>query len=187
MIRPASVAPVAYTYAYTADAVGLGFIGSTGVPVAFDNDNFLFARWGWDALGTFASAPIFTAYPSIAHGPIMPDDQSLLGGDTTDTGDFSYLKANAYGQDVGNGAPVAAPPAVPDELDGTIGPVSPGAGANWLATYQDLQGDNDYILAPFIPTATSADQWNVIFALFTGPHMTPAVYENVLSLKYTWT
>jgi len=189
MIRPAAVAPVPYTYAYSGVATGNGFISQQGAVdcPAFDNINYMWARWNWDNTGTFASGPIFTAYPSNAHGAITPDDQTLLGGDTADTSDYSYLKANAYGRDVGAGAPAAAPAAVPDEDDGTVGAISPAAGANWIATYQDLQGDNDWILAPFTPTATSADQWNIMFALFTGPNMTPALYEIVLTLKYTWT
>jgi len=189
MIRPAAVAAVPYTYAYTADATGKGFISNEGAVdcPAFDNDNYLWARWEWDNTGTFASGPIFTAYPTNAHGAITPDDQSLLGGDTTDTSDFSYLKSNAFGRVTSAGAPAAAPAAVPDEDDGTVGVVSPAAGANWIAAYQDLQGDNDWILAPFTPTATTADSWHVMFALFVGPNLTPALYTVVMSLKYTWT
>jgi hypothetical protein len=192
MIRPAATAIVNYTYAYTADATGKGFYSQDGgvdTP-AWSKDNYLWARWWWDNLGTFASAPIFTAYPSAAHGAIVREDGSLLGG-SADTkpgaSAFSYLKGNAYGRVASAGEPAAGPGAAAAVTDGTAGSVSPAAGANWIANFQSLQGDNDYITAPFTPAATTQDEWNVHFALFTGPGMTPALYQNVISLKYTWT
>jgi hypothetical protein len=192
MIRPAATSIVSYTYAYTADATGNGFYSQSGAVAcpAFSKDNYLWARWWWDNLGTFASAPIFTAYPTGAHGAIVRGDGSLLGG-SADTkpgaSEFSYLKGNAYGQVVTAGAPGAGPANAPVVTDGTVGSVSPAAGANWLANFQSLQGDNDYITAPFTPAATTQDQWNLEFALFTGPNETPALYTVVMSLKYTWT
>lgn len=82
MIRPAATAIVSYTYAYTADAVGNGFISNAGAIdcPAYSKDNYMWARFNWDNLGTFASAPIFTAYPTTGHGAIARDDGSLLGG-----------------------------------------------------------------------------------------------------------
>lgn len=191
MIRPAATAIVSYTYAYTADATGWGFISGQASPCpAYSKDNYLWARWNWDNVGTFASAPIFTAYPTDAHGAIAREDGSLLGG-SADTkpgaSAFSYLKGNAFGQDDGDGAPAAAPANAPVVTDGTVGSVSPAAGANWLTNFQSLQGDNDYITAPFTPTATSADTWSLHFALFTGPGETPALYTIIMCLRYTWT
>lgn len=191
MIRPAATTLVSYTYAYTADAVGWGFISGQAAPCpAYSKDNYLWARWNWDNLGTFASAPIFTAFPTGAHGAIVREDGSLLGG-SADTkpgaSAFSYLKGNAWGRvDIG-GAPGAGPAAAPVVTDGTVGSVSPAAGANWLANFQSLQGDNDYITAPFTPAAITADTWSLHFALFTGPNMTPALYVVKMTLKYTWT
>jgi len=191
MIRPAATAIVSYTYAYTADAVGNGFISNAGAidcpPDA--HTYYLWARWNWDNTGTFASAPIFTAYPTNAHGAIARDDGSLLGGKIADTGGagYSYLKGNAFGRVVSAGAPAAAPPAAPVVTDGTAGSMSPVAGANWLANFQSLQGDNDWISAPFTPAATTADQWNLHFGLFVGPGMTPATWTPVICLRYTWT
>ena len=191
MTRPAATAIVSYTYAYTANAVGNGFISNAGVIncPAYAQTNYMWARWNWDNTGTFASAPIFTAYPSGAHGAIVRDDGSLLGGKIADTGGagYSYLKGNAFGRVVSAGAPAAAPAAAPVVGDGTAGSVSPAAGANWLANFQSLQGDNDWITAPFTPAATTADQWNLHFALFTGPGMTPATWTPVMALRYTWT
>jgi len=187
MIRPAATAIVSYTYAYTADAVGWGFISGQASPCpAYAIANFLWARWSWDAVGTFASAPIFTAYPTTAHGAITRGDGSLLGGHATDTGATarSYLKGNAFGQ---VGAPAAAPLNAPVVTDGTTGSVSPTAGANWLTNFQGLQGDNDWITAPFTPAAVTAGVWHTHFALFTGPNETPATYIVKMTLKYTWT
>ena len=190
MIRPAATAIVSYTYAYTADAVGNGFISNAGVIncPAYAETNYLWARWDWDNLGTFASAPIFTAYPTNAHGAVVRDDGSPLGGKIADTGGtgYSYLKGNAFGRVVSAGAPAAAPAAAPVVTDGTVGSVSPAAGANWLANFQSLQGGNDWITAPFTPGATTADQWNLHYALFCGPGETPATYTIIMCLKYTW-
>jgi len=191
MIRPAATTLVNYTYAYTADATGWGFISGQASPCpAYSKDNYLWARWNWDNVGTFGSAPIFTAYPTTAHGAIVRGDGSLLGGsaDTKPAANaFSYLKGNAYGRVDSAGAPAAGPANAPVVTDGTVGSVSPVAGANWLTNFQSMQGDNDYITAPFTPAATTADTWSLHFALFTGPNMTPALYQVVVSLRYTWT
>ena len=190
MIRPAAAGIVSYTYAYSADAVGDGFYAAGGDCPAYSKDNYLWARWNWDNTGTMAAPPIFTAYISTLHGPITREDGSVLGGsaDTKPAGTaFSYLKGNAWGRVTSAGAPGAGPANAPVVTDGAVGSVSPAAGANWLTHFQDLQGDNDYITAPFTPAATTADQWNVHFALFTGPAQVPGLYVPVLSLKYTWT
>ena len=188
-LRPAATGIVSYTYAFTADAVGTGFVGTAGPPVAWARANYNFAQWSWDNTGTFASAPIFTAFPSVAHGAIVRGDGSLLGGsaDTLNVSNFSYLKGNAWGRVSSAGAPAAGPGADPVVTSGTVGSVSPAAGANWIANFQDLQGINDYITAPFTPAATTADTWFVEFALFMGPNETPALYLNVISIQYTWT
>jgi hypothetical protein len=191
MMRPGAATIVDYTYAYTADAVGDGFISQNGgvdTP-AWSKDNYLWARWWWDNVGTHGTAPVFTAYPSDAHGSITRNDGTLLGGSAdTDSGgtQYSYLKGNAYGQVVSTAAPAAGPANAAAVDDGAEGGVSPTAGANWLTNFQSLMGDNDWITAPFTPAATTEDQWNIHFALFTGPNMTAALYQVVLTLKYTY-
>lgn len=209
MVRPAATANIAYTYLFDADATGTGFYsastgtGGTGVnPPVFANGNYLWARWSWDALGTFASAPIFTAYYTTGH--ITPASRNpaagtanLLDGNATDTGATarSYLKANAYGTIVtgatattaGTGAPAAAPTNAPVVTDGATGALIPTAGANWLTNFQGLMADLDYIQFPSTPAAVTAGWWNVIFALFTGPNMTPGnPYTWQHSFKYTF-
>jgi hypothetical protein len=190
MTRPAATGGVDYAYAFTADTTGLGIIDAgSNVPTAFSNANYLFGRWNWDALGTFASAPIFTAYPTTGHGSVSRGDGSVLGGHATDTGATarSYLKGNAFGRVDSAGAPAAAPANAPTVTDGATGAVTPSAGANWATNYQGLQGDNDWLAFPSTPAATTADKWSHIFRLFTGPNMSPGTLVPVMSLKYTYT
>lgn len=188
--RPAAVADVPYQYAFTADTTGLGIIDAgSNVPTSFVKANYLHSRWNWDAVGTFASAPIFTAYPTTGHGAITRGDGTPLGGHTTDTGGTarSYVKANAFGRVVTAGAPAAAPSNNPAATDGSTGAATPSAGANWLANFQGLQGDNDWIAFPSTPAATTADQWNTMFDYWIGPNITaPATYTIQFTLKYTY-
>lgn len=188
MTRPAATGGVDYAYAYTADAVGLGVLGSGAAPTAFDNTKYMQYRWDWDNLGTYASAPVFTAYPTTGHGSVSRGDGTILGGHATDTGGTarSYVKGNAFGRVVTAGAPGAAPSNAPVVTDGATGSLVPSAGANWLTNYQGLQGDNDFITFPSTPAAVTADQWNVMARWFTGPNMTPGILVPVLTLKYTY-
>lgn len=190
MIRPGSTQQVDYTYAFTADATGKGFIGNNGAPPAFVNTNYHWARWNWDNIGTFAGAPVFTAYLDTNHNtPSSRGGGGILAGHATDTGATarSYLKANLFGRVSSAGAPAAAPTNAPTVTDGTTGSVSPTAGANWLTNYQGLMADVDYITFPNTPAATTADQQECIFCLFTGPNQTPATNVFKITLKYTWT
>lgn len=84
------------------------------------------------------------------------------------------------------GAPAAAPTNAPVVTDGTTGTSGPTAGANWMTNYAGLQGDNDFITAPFTPAATTADQWNVIVHLFTGPNQNTGTHTWAVSLKYSF-
>lgn len=190
MTRPAATGGVDYAYAFTADTTGLGIIDAgSNVPTAFSNNNYKFARWNWDNVGTFASAPIFTAYPTTGHGSISRGDGSILGGHATDTGSTarSYLKGQGFGRVESAGVPAAAPSNAPTVTDGTTGAVNPTAGANWLTNWQSLQGDNDWIVFPSTPAATTADKWPVMFRLFTGPNMSPGTLVPVMACKYTYT
>lgn len=187
MIRPSSgTAQVGFTYLFTTDTAGNGVPGGA-TPVTFANANYNMFRLNWDATGTFASAPILTAYASTAHAAVTRGDNSILGGNTTDTGatQRSYLKANAYGTGASQ-APAAAPTNAPVVTDGTTGVLTPGSAA-WLTNYQGLQGDNDYIQVTATPAATTANWLQFMLALFTGVNETPSTYTPVLSMKYTWT
>jgi len=183
---------VDYLYVFTADTTSLGVFGTgTNTPVAYSNTaQYRFLRLDWDNTGTFASAPIFTAYNSTAHAAITRNSPSggTLEGNTTDTGATarSYLKGNAFGRVDSAGVPAAAPTNAPAITDGTTGSVSPTAGANWLTNFQGLQGDNDFITAPFTPAAVTADQWSLIIRIFLGPNSAAGVATPVVSCKYTY-
>jgi hypothetical protein len=186
--RPGATQLIVGTYAYTTDASGLAFIGNTSATCpTWVNGNYLFARWDWDAVGTFAAAPIFTAYKSTSHDSPTLGDGTILGGNVTDTGSRSYLKANVWGRVTSAGAPGVAPTNPPLVTSGSAGNQAGTTGASWMTNYASLQGDNDYITAGFTPAATTADTWNIEFALFDGPNTTPSTYTPVLSLKYQWT
>jgi len=188
MTRPAATAAVPYLYVFSADTTSLGVLGTTSTtPAAFTNASYLQARINYDGVGTFASAPILTAYPTNAHAAVTRGDNSLLGGNTTDTGatQRSYLKGNMFGRGVLAGAPIAAPASAPVVTDGATGAVTPTAGANWAA-WQGLQGDNDYLQFPSTPAATTADNINIMIALFTGPNMSTGTFANDLSVKYSY-
>jgi hypothetical protein len=189
MTRPGSTQAVPYQYAFTADTTSLGLWGTTSnTPISFVQDatHYLSHRWSWDAVGTFASAPIFTAYASSAHASITRGDASLLGGHATDTGGTarSYLKGVLWGRVTSAGAPATNPTAF-TVTDGATGSVAPTAGANWSAN-QGLQGDNDFLTAAATPAATTADSLNMMIDLFTGPNMATGTYTNVISCKYTF-
>jgi hypothetical protein len=175
MTRPGSTGQVNFQYAFTADTTSLGYLGGgTNTPITWANSNFQDARWSWDNLGTFASAPIFTAYPTSAHGTITRGDNSLLGGNTTDTGGTarSYLKGNLFGRVNSAGAPAAAPTNAPVVTE--------------LTNYQSMQGDNDFMTAAATPAAVTADSINMMLTLFTGPNMATGTYTNVVSVRYTF-
>lgn len=193
MIRPAATQNVSFAYAFTADATGQGiYSAATSVPAAFANGDYLWGRWGWDVVGTFASAPIFTAYDTSAH--TTPSGRggttnNILSGNATDTGATarSYMKANLFGQVSSTAPPAAAPTNAPVVTDGATGSVAPTAGANWATNYQGLMADLDFLTFPNTPAAVTANTQHVIIALFTGPNMGPATYVPVITLKYTWT
>jgi hypothetical protein len=186
MVRPGAVGVVGFTYLFTTDTAGNGVPGGA-TPVTYANANYNMFRLNWDNSGTFASAPILTAYPSTAHGAITRGDASILGGHATDTGGTqrSYLKGNAYGTGASQ-VPGVAPTNAPVATDGTSGALVPGSAA-WLTNYQSMQGDNDYIQTTSTPAAVTANWWQFELALFTGPNLAPATYLPVLSMKYTWT
>jgi hypothetical protein len=188
--RPASgTSGVDYAYVFSADTTSIGFLGtSSNTPTAFTNASYLQFRFDWDAVGTYASAPIYTAYPTTAHGAISRGDGSLLGGHASDTGATarSYLKGAMFGRVTSAGAPAAAVGSAPVVTDGTTGAVSPTAGANW-STYQGLQGDNDWLAFPSTPAATAADQINLMIRLFMGANLTPGTLVPVVSWRYTYT
>lgn len=193
MIRPGATTLVNYAYAFSADATGEGIYSGAGTtPNAFSKDDYLQGRWDWDNLGTFASAPIFTAYDDTNHNTPSArggTSNNILSGNVTDTGATarSYLKGNLWGRVSSAGAPGAGPTNAPVVTDGTTGSVGPTAGANWITNFQGLMADIDYITFPNTPAATTADTQHMELALFTGPNMGPKTYVFQITNKYTWT
>jgi hypothetical protein len=183
--RPASTQQIAYTYAFTADTTGYGIPGG-GTPVTWANTNYHFLRWDWDAVGTFAAAPIMTMYKSTSHDTASAGDNTLTGGNSTDTSSSSYVKANLYGQVTSAGAPAGAPTNAP-LVTTANGTTAATAGANWMTNYEGLMGDTSYITFAATPAATTAGTIEFMLALFDGPNLTPSTYTCVLSLKYSWT
>lgn len=190
MVRPGSTAIVGFYYLFTTDTAGNGVPGGA-TPVTWAVANYNMFRLQWDATGTFASAPILTAYASTAHAAITRGDNSILGGNVTDTGATarSYLKAQMYGANTAAvpAFPASAPSAPGGATDGTTGALTFSGAAAWLTAWQGLQGDNDYIQYGATPTAATAQGLQFMLALYTGPNMAPSTYTPVLSMKYTWT
>lgn len=189
MTRPGSVQDIPYQYAFSADTTSLGYLGGgTNTPIAWANTNYNDIRINWDNLGTFASAPILTAYYTTGHASITRGDNDILGGNTTDTGATarSYVKANLWGRVTSAGGPGAAPSNAPVATSGATGSLSPTAGANWMTNYQGLMGDVDYITAAATPAATTADQLPAMIDWWTGPNMLTGTKTPVEAVKYTY-
>ena len=189
MTRPGATQTVPFRYAFSADTTSLGYLGGgTNTPATWANANYNDIEFDYDAVGTFASAPIFTAYPTTGHANPTRGDGSVLGGHASDTGGTarSYLKGQMFGRVKSAGAPAAAPTNAPVVTDGATGSLSPTAGANWLTNWQSLMGDLDFITFPATPAATTADQIPLMMVLWTGPNQTPGTLTWVCSLRYTY-
>lgn len=120
----------------------------------YDGTSAHYMQWriNWDATGTFASAPIISAWkdstlPAASPGtqPGTGDGSAFVNGQSTDTSNTSYIKANAYGYGVdasgSQQTPASNAAGTLTVSSGTAGAVSPGTGA-WLATWQSLQALN---------------------------------------------
>jgi len=184
--QPASAQAIPYAYAYTTDTTGYGVLGNGGNPAAFTISNYLQYRWHWDAVGTFAAAPLTTCYHSSLRTDLSRGDGTIPGGAVPDTGAAtarSYLKGAAWGA---VGTPSGAPSGAPTATDGSTGAVTAGPGAAWSA-WQGLMGNIDWIVAGFTPAGAAANWWNVMLEMFLGPTITPGELVPILSLKFTFT
>lgn len=189
LTKPASgVLAAAQLWACTADATCLQV-----TPYDGSNTNGRVLRWNWDALGTFASAPQFSAFTDNTHGTPSPGTQGsggLING-SADTSNTSYVKANAYGSGASASGSVQQTPAAGAAgttlaaTSGTAGALSPAASA-WLATWQSLQGWTQYIAAGVIPQATFAALWYWTVAVYIGANITAATYAFVFTFQYTF-
>lgn len=146
----------------------------------------------YDALGTFASAPTFSAWgdtthqaPSAGTQPGAQAGSPIVNGHATDTTSTSYLKLNEYGDDQTTNPAAGAVGTTLLVTSGTAGSVSPGAAA-WLATWQSMQGAIQLITHRRTPAATTAGKIFFSPVLFTGPNMSLGTLTPVITFTYTF-
>ena len=193
--RPAATGVVPECWAY------LGSDNSGGLKVTtYDGTTAHYKQFlvSWDAVGTFAGAPIISAwkdntYPAASPGtqPSPGDGSAIVNGHATDTSSTSYLKANAYGRGTAASGSVQDTPSANAGgtlavTTGTAGAVSPPVTPAWLATWQSLQAATQYIQDAVTPQATFAGLWYFVIALFTGPNMQGGTLVPVLGFQYLW-
>ena len=177
--RLASVGPVDELWAFSAD--------TTGLKVATYDGSRTFARvlrFNFDNAGTPVSVMKASCYATSALGAATPgtqpsdpstDGSGIVNGHATDTSSTAYVKGDFYGSGLTAGGTQETPSAgnVGTTLaatSGTAGSVAPSA-ASWLATWQSLQADTQYISGPAIPQATTAFFWYFTLALYSGPNL----------------
>jgi len=191
--RPASVGVIPEMWGY------VGSDNSDGLKLAtYDGTSAHYMQWriNWDNTGTFASAPILSAWkdstlPAASPGtqPGTGDGSAFINGQSSDTSSTSYIKANAYGYGVDTGGTQQTPSANAGgtlaATSGTAGAASPATGA-WLSTWQSLQAATQYIQDGVVPKATTAGFWYITLAIYTGPNMTGGTLVPVLGFQYTW-
>lgn len=187
-----SVVPEVWLYGSSDNSGGLKISTYDGTSA-----HFLQARFSWDNVGTFASAPSFTCYSDTTHAAASPGTQPgaqsgspVVNGHATDTNSTSYLKANAYGYGVDTGGTQQTPSAnaggTLTATSGTAGSVSPGSNA-WLASWQSLQSSSQFITDGVIPKATTSGLLYILLALYCGPNMaTSSAMTPVLTFSYTY-
>lgn len=175
-------------WAFSADTTGLQVLyNGTG-------SHYNEFRIYWDAVGTFGSAPILSAwkdntYPAASPGtqPGTGDGSSIING-SSDTSNTSHLKATVYGVGV-TAAGAADNPSSnmgsnPSATTGSAGAVTTSAGA-W-SSWQSLQSATQYVQNGVTPKATTAGTWNFLLALYISAGMAGGTLLPVLGVQYTW-
>lgn len=144
-------------------------------------------RWNWDASGTFASAPQWSAFDNTSHPNPSPGTQPSIVNGSADTSNTSYMKGNSYGR-AGVDTPAAGsagsnPSATTRNITGSV---SPGNTA-WLTTWQDLQGFTAYIINSATPPTLAVGTWYFTLVLFYGANISATTYTFCITIQYTWT
>lgn len=146
----------------------------------------------YDAVGTYAAAPTFSAWGDNTHtapsAGTQPGGQSgspIVNGHATDTGSTSYLKINEYGDDQTGNPAAGSVGTTLAVTSGTSGSVSPGAAA-WLATWQSAQGAIQYITHRRTPAATTAGKIFFTPVLYTGVNMSLGTLQPVITYTYSY-
>lgn len=153
-------------------------------------------RINWDNSGTFASAPLLSAWQDSGLEAASPGTQNLPGngsnivnGTITESSSRSLIKATVYG----NGVTAAGSADNPAANMGSNPTISSGNGsgavttvnATWSA-WQDLQSGTDWIVNGAIPKATTAGTWNFLLAMYIAASMIGGVLVPVVGIQYTW-
>jgi len=193
MLKPASgTTLVNAMYEFSADTTGLLITTYDGTTA-----HYMQFRINWDGVGTFASAPLISAWGdntlAAASPGTQPGGQSgspIINGTAGESGSFSLLKANAYGQGLTSGGSQQTPAANAagtETVNGhsAAGAETPGSAA-WLATWQDLQAATDWIVNGGIPQAVTANLWYFVLILRIAAGMTGGTLLPVLGYQYTW-
>lgn len=182
-------------YAFTADTTGFVITNYDGT-----SSHYLQFRINWDNTGTYASAPIISAWKDNTLPAASPgtqpspssggDGSSIVNGTSGESSSLSLLHANAYGQGLTSGGVQQTPSA---NAAGTLavnshsasGAATPGSAA-WLATWQDLQAATNWIANGATPQATTAGLWYFVLALWLAAGMTGGTLLPVLGFQYQW-
>lgn len=141
-------------------------------------------RLNFDNAGTPVSAMKLSCYATSSLGAATPgtqpsdpssDGSGIVNGQSSDTSSTAYMKGNAYGSGLTAGGSQETPSsgAAGTTLavtSGTAGAATPGAGA-FLATWQSLQADTQFVQGPAIPQATTAFFWYFVLSLWSGPNL----------------
>lgn len=192
MLRPSSGTQLIDTmYAFSADTTGLKTIyDGTG-------SHYNEFRINWDNLGTFAAAPIISAWkdstlPSASPGTQPPttsggDGSSIVNG-SSDTNNASYLKGVAYGYGVTTGGSADNPSSNygtnPTATSGSAGATTTSSAA-WSG-WTSLQSATQWLADGVTPAATTAGTWNFLLALYMGVNITGGTLLPVLGFQYQW-
>jgi hypothetical protein len=167
---------------------------TTGLQTTYTGDNTVarVARFNWDNLLTYASAPQFSCFDTTGHLTPSPGTQPSIVNGSSDTSNTGYPKINAYGRGLSSGGVQDTPSAGsvgsnPAATAGGGGMVSPAATPAWLTTWTDAQGFTNGIVNVGVPQATTSGLWYWSIILFYGAAQSAASYTFCTTLQYTHT
>lgn len=192
MLKPSSGATlVDQLWLFTADTTGSQITTYDGTGSHYNQLSI-----NWDNTGTFASAPLISAWASNTLPAASPgtqnspgDGSNIVNGTSAESSSRSLIKATVYGFGV-NASGVADNPSA---NMGTNPTVTSGTGAGAVTTtastwtaWQDLQGNVDWISNGAIPQGTTAGSWNLLLAMYLAASMIGGTEVPVLGISYTW-
>ncbi len=180
-------------WGFTADTSGAQITTYDGTGAHYNQE-----RINWDNTGSFASAPLISAWKDSTLPAASPgtqpsptsggDGSSIVNGTSGDTGNTSYLKGVVYGVGVTSGGAADNPSSNygtnPSATTGTAGAVTSSAGA-WSG-WQSLQAATQWLANGATPHATTAGTWNFLLALYIGANMTGGTLVPVVGFQYQW-